>query len=530
MIKESELRNMIKNDVTKLKGGLILLDENEKRLLNKFGASGKIDLYAKDERNRHVIIELKRSDTPARQALHEVSKYVELLKRNLGVKDTEIHVIIASTTWHELLLPFSRFVNDVSFSIEGLYIEMNQDNTSFSVKNVECTPICDGRLISPWHNMLWFSDKRALDVGIVAIRDSYSKKYIEDYIAVVLRTDDLEKYYHEYVVYVALRSLSKEECIAILSEDKELLEQVLEDIENMDNNSHLILKKDIARCLEDNVVWKNHIMRIVDEIHKNFPNSEIDVSIFNPGIGALTVYFARTKEKYPLYLPDYSITVKKSEVVRVYFGALKENENGISFQELLKKYYNNDITQLLLSMTWGGKDPRDVGILEDMGLSYRSFYVDIDRHSKEFYALKEDRWRHCPPINPLVLFQEYLYKNLDLVHQLVKKMRLHCYDEDIMRNSSTTKLDDIVNFERNRVKNSYYTGTPKECDICKSSFDGEKYMIDGAMGENLPWANMCADCFEILDVNIGWGQGQLYAQNPHGWLLVAGGSDCNDSE
>lgn len=57
------------------------------------------------------------------------------------------------------------------------------------------------------------------------------------------------------------------------------------------------LKENIAKVLQPNPVWQSHILRIIEEIKLNFPNSEIDISIFNPGTGILTIYNALTKSR-----------------------------------------------------------------------------------------------------------------------------------------------------------------------------------------------------------------------------------------
>ncbi|HIF0959893.1 TPA: endonuclease NucS domain-containing protein, partial [Klebsiella pneumoniae] len=105
-MKENELRDLVCERIDILGEDLILLDK-EKYLPNKLGTKGFIDIYAKDKQNNHVLIELKRSNQAARQALHEVMKYAEGVKLYFGANDDEIRIIIASTEWSELLVPFS---------------------------------------------------------------------------------------------------------------------------------------------------------------------------------------------------------------------------------------------------------------------------------------------------------------------------------------------------------------------------------------------------------------------------------------
>lgn len=113
-MKESALRDLIAQKISQLKPGLTLL-QKEQYIPGEHGTKSFIDLYARDEKGRHVLIELKRSNTAARQALHEVSKYVEQVKQHFGAKDSEIFAIIASTEWGELLLPFLVFVRTPVF-------------------------------------------------------------------------------------------------------------------------------------------------------------------------------------------------------------------------------------------------------------------------------------------------------------------------------------------------------------------------------------------------------------------------------
>ena len=86
-MKESALRDLIAQKISQLKPGLTLL-QKEQYIPGEHGTKSFIDLYARDEKGRHVLIELKRSNTAARQALHEVSKYVEQVKQHFGAKES----------------------------------------------------------------------------------------------------------------------------------------------------------------------------------------------------------------------------------------------------------------------------------------------------------------------------------------------------------------------------------------------------------------------------------------------------------
>jgi RecB family endonuclease NucS len=50
-------------------------------LPNSEGTRGFVDVLTQDRRGLYVVIEVKRADNTAREALHEVLKYCELLRR-----------------------------------------------------------------------------------------------------------------------------------------------------------------------------------------------------------------------------------------------------------------------------------------------------------------------------------------------------------------------------------------------------------------------------------------------------------------
>src|ERR1700736_66904 len=85
------------------------LVEKEYRVPNPVGAGGKIDILAKDPFGHFVIIEIKRSNQAARQALNEIHKYTALFRVSQGLDESSIRLLVVFTEWHELLLPLSEF-------------------------------------------------------------------------------------------------------------------------------------------------------------------------------------------------------------------------------------------------------------------------------------------------------------------------------------------------------------------------------------------------------------------------------------
>ena len=76
---ESEIRDQLARDLDLIETGLSLIDKDV-LLPNDKGAKGFLDIFCRTANNKYLIVEVKRSDAAAREAIHELVKYVALLK------------------------------------------------------------------------------------------------------------------------------------------------------------------------------------------------------------------------------------------------------------------------------------------------------------------------------------------------------------------------------------------------------------------------------------------------------------------
>lgn len=637
-MKEAELRDIIADDIEVLGEGLVLL-QKEQYIPNSLGTKGFIDLYAKDHKGNHVIIELKKSDASAREAIHEVFKYVEGVKSYLGVKDDEIRIIVASTDWKELLVPFSRFVCDAKWNVEGLQIKVSGSGR-ISTSPIGVLPITNGRFIAPWHDMCWYLKEDALHRGIQSMERACEAKGIDDFIIMVIRLDppdvskkeaemketimqmavlngveikkNTELPVYEFVAYFAMQTLSKEKCLTILSADQNQYDEAQEIILHVENEEEALcylhesvaamkpsfdadfyeigypakindflestehsiqeirrygifeknnlltdatiiselfgedgstgqrlkrtvdvgnrihmgsIRDEVKAVLAENDVWRNHVLRCLDEIESEFPTAKVDVSVYNPATGVFTVYLAATKENGILYIPSYYLVVHAPKPVRMYYGGLEDLGSSLTFHEILDKYYDGSLGELLMSMTWGGRDDRDVDITEDLGCAYRTFRCDMQKEEPSFFALRDERWRACGQKNHVELYAEYLKNNEKLVRQIVGKIFPRDNDGIIDGSSAEQLLDTIADIAKGKKLEEYYVNASQECDLCGCLLSDEKYMVDGRVKNSPAWAMMCPDCAVFCGAGIGWGMGQLYVRDDNGWLLVGGFQD-----
>ena len=123
---EATVRDSLASHLEILEHGLVLI-EKEYRLPNTLGSSGRIDILAKDEFGNRVIIEVKRSDASARQALHELFKYSSLYRDKEGLRPGNVRSILVSTEWRELRVPFAEYLRIAQAQCEGFELEVDPD-------------------------------------------------------------------------------------------------------------------------------------------------------------------------------------------------------------------------------------------------------------------------------------------------------------------------------------------------------------------------------------------------------------------
>src|SRR6267142_1395087 len=133
---EDRIRDYLATHLELIEQGMVLVDK-EYTLPSAGGAGGRIDILAKDIFGHVVIIEIKRSDQAARQAIHEIHKYVALFRTLQGLDESRIRLILISTEWHELRLPLSEFAETTSYAIDALSITADSSGKVTSISRVE---------------------------------------------------------------------------------------------------------------------------------------------------------------------------------------------------------------------------------------------------------------------------------------------------------------------------------------------------------------------------------------------------------
>ena len=264
---EDTIRNFLVNRLELIESGLSLL-KKEQYLPNELGTRGFVDILAKDSFGRFVIIELKRSDSASREALHEILKYIEGIKQNKKLKDDEIRTIVVSTEWDELLIPFSSFYNRCNCSVMGIQLKVDGDLKPTSAKKVVPLELNNDRLLSDQHIYRLYTSEDSLEKGIKSHVECFHAKGICDYVLVILkapsdfREHEIEATMHgleciadnnglsepsvsrekmeamtpdyKFMIYSVIQVLSESEYYDIISMDEAIAEEVNEFAEDME--------------------------------------------------------------------------------------------------------------------------------------------------------------------------------------------------------------------------------------------------------------------------------------------------------
>lgn len=294
------------------------------------------------------------------------------------------------------------------------------------------------------------------------------------------------------------------------------------------------LDKDIDECLSNNPVWQSAIRAQLAEARADFPDGDIQVSIFAPTTWLMTLFYVM-QEHGILYLPSYSLEILEGgKTRRVYIGELVSGDDdprgAEAFLKVIADYYEGNIFAMLLTTSWGAYEARDLDILDDLGLVYGSFRCDIsgDDGGRSFFRMRNGRWRSVEAIQPFAAFGEYFERNERLFRLIEMKIAPRLSGGIWDGTSAEVHLDPLLD-EATISREVYYHSPPTDCDVCTIPLGGERYISDANLRGDGGWATMCADCTVHHGVGIGWGSGQLYRRESDGrWLMVSGGDPLRE--
>ncbi|MBN9194237.1 endonuclease NucS domain-containing protein [Microbacterium sp.] len=182
---ETRYRDFLADHLDLIEPGLTFVDA-EMLLPNAQGAKGFVDLVARDNLGVLVLIEIKRSDSAARSAMHELFKYMALVRENHGLANHQFRCILLSTTWHELLVPFTELLEAAMFELEGRELLVGADGNPTSTLKVAKAQLQAAIATSPKHEIALFYSDKSREAEATRMRSVLDALGVTDYYLIHL--------------------------------------------------------------------------------------------------------------------------------------------------------------------------------------------------------------------------------------------------------------------------------------------------------------------------------------------------------
>jgi hypothetical protein len=287
----------------------------EKPLANVRGAMGFVDIFARDRYGNLTVIEIKRSDSAARSAIHELFKYTALLRQNYGLSPDRMRCIVVSTAWHELLVPFSEFARVAEFPVVGFRLTVDLDGTPRTVDAVKpLTEEESGLNLSPNHWAACHGTRETRDATIRETIKILDQAEVVDYVILKIDyTGTSSRVIHPFVCYTAVGRIPLD--VAESLRDREALE--IDDCEVEEGEGQ-------EWAVEDAVISSLHVVRSADSVEAGWPEKLI--GMLNSGWKVQGVYRHGKLSSEAIY-PDDAVVRLCTQI---------ESRNAILFSTLVR--------------------------------------------------------------------------------------------------------------------------------------------------------------------------------------------------
>lgn len=263
---EGAIRDYLAINLDLIEPGLTLVDR-EHYLRNTVGASGFVDIFARTANGQLLIVEIKRTNSAAREAVQELFKYAALLRQNYLVRDVDYRLLVLSVEWHELLTPYSELARRAPYELSAGTIVLDQDGLPARIDPVMPLPAAGQRRFSKRHFLWRFSGEAGAIAAVPLIADHMHRVGLHDFVLIRTRSKDTRIDQYGFV-YFAQQELS-------LAEYRDRIRALLndEEYEEFENNLSDLTEEEDQLGESADQVWLPGYDKLFDQI--NSDDSEI---------------------------------------------------------------------------------------------------------------------------------------------------------------------------------------------------------------------------------------------------------------
>lgn len=260
---EADIRDFLAERLDLVEPGLQLISK-EYPLQNPDGASGRIDILARDRFGNLVVIELKKSDAAARTALNEVLKYLALLQSQKRLQPEQLRCVLVSTDWRELLVPFSELVNTSPFSLQGRLLQLDGGGMPTRTDVVNTLPPKSGLSFPSEFSWLTFASIEARDHVADQLRRILPKLGLENAAFLLMTSLNPDDLVFPFSMVLPFFPFARGEAISILQQ-KVFPVKLLADFEGCDVQRDPL--DDVRHAVQSSLESEIFCMEGVGDVH-----------------------------------------------------------------------------------------------------------------------------------------------------------------------------------------------------------------------------------------------------------------------
>ena len=296
----------------------------EHKLPNSKGSHGYIDILAQDGHDSWVIIEIKRSRSAARSAIHEVLKYAELLQRERGIRADRVRAIIVATDWSDLRTSASSTERDWSHDLRCYQLVLGPDGLPVAAEPVSLLPKPTTPRVSPIHHIYFFDSAAARSTGWKQIVTAAGEvKATELLAATFRRTKDPERVVADFGLYFAIGEVTSSQTDrSDFDEEYSALCHITSRVfgrtsESAGPGTFRKIAEDDCWTIEDTLTTGRFVDRQMDPVTELDPRTLArELNGDDDGLGSiLFTGSARTKDRgrWPALLREYALSLRSNK-------------------------------------------------------------------------------------------------------------------------------------------------------------------------------------------------------------------------